>query len=85
VSIDYTKLFAENSRKLQKIVEGYSTCLNYPYIHRAYPLSQGQMNQLLEYRSDHHTLFAKLLRLDTRFVMTSHATFDSLRNRAAGF
>jgi hypothetical protein len=43
------------------------------------------MDQLLEYASDGHTLYMKLLRLDAPFAMTPCAASDSYRNRTAEF
>jgi hypothetical protein len=44
-------------------IEDYVHLLNCPYLHRAYPLHRGEMDQLLGFRSDGYTLHKKLFAL----------------------
>jgi hypothetical protein len=62
-------------------IDGYSHFLNYPYLHRVYPLHRHEMDQLLTFWSDGHVLHTELLRLDAPSAITPRAATGSLRNR----
>jgi hypothetical protein len=55
-----------NNSLMPLFIEGYFYFLNYPYLHRVYPLHWGKIDQLLGFRSDGHALHTKLLRLALR-------------------
>jgi hypothetical protein len=61
-------------------IEDYLPRLNYPYLHRVYPLCRGKMDQLLGFLFDGHALHTKLLLLDTLFVVMPCATTSSHQN-----
>jgi hypothetical protein len=68
-----------NNSLVPLFIEGYFYFLNYPYLHRVYPLHL--MDQLIGFLSDSHALHTKLFRLDAPFAVMSCAASDSHWNR----